>query len=509
MKGELCRVLIVDDELLIRQGIKHYMQWEKEGFTIVGEASNGREALSLIDDVHPHIVMTDIVMPVMDGEELTKMIRTAHPDIQVIVLSSFGEFDYVRSTFQQGVTDYILKPKLEGELLLKALQNAADKIPSFQLVKKGQNEEASAASYLKKWMDGFGDDMSEEKVKRLFPHAAFFVMSVRMNQKEEKRRYVKEDIEKQLKQGLPDADCYPLSFQGEYASFFINMDVTQQQPLLQLAQKIARASTDLSVSVSEPFFEARNVKDVFDQEKEHLKQYTFYFPDQFFFYREMLRVIQSDAPPFDMAVCAEKIKRGQWDEAFAEIMLHVDHLSQNYLYDIQEFKRFLSNVVFNVTLLAEAATEKGAKFSKDKYAYFAAIDRADRADEAVGQLTGFLEEVQKTRQPVDQTDPGIKKIMDYIDQHYSDPLTLTDVANHFHFNPSYLSTYFGHHNSEGFSGYLTKIRIEKAVELLQQRHISISAISGEVGYADHSYFCKVFKKIKGMSPSSYRKQFFL
>lgn len=96
---ELCKIIIVDDEILIRQGIKHYINWEQEGFQIVGEASNGKEALEIIERNQPQIVITDIVMPFMDGEELTRIVKSKYPDIEIIILSSFGEFDYVRSTF--------------------------------------------------------------------------------------------------------------------------------------------------------------------------------------------------------------------------------------------------------------------------------------------------------------------------------------------------------------------------------------------------------------------------
>lgn len=93
-----CKVLIVDDEVLIRQGIKHYVNWEEEGFTMIGEASNGEEALAIIEKENPHIVITDIVMPIMDGIELTKKVKEEYPEIEVIILSSFSDFDYVRST---------------------------------------------------------------------------------------------------------------------------------------------------------------------------------------------------------------------------------------------------------------------------------------------------------------------------------------------------------------------------------------------------------------------------
>ena len=96
-------------------------------------------------------------------------------------------------------------------------------------------------------------------------------------------------------------------------------------------------------------------------------------------------------------------------------------------------------------------------------------------------------------------------LLEYIEQRYAEPLSLTEIAKHFHFNPSYLSSYFASHNKEGFSEYLNKIRVEKAADLLEKDTASISEISSMVGYSDHSYFTKVFKKLSGFSPSHYRK----
>ncbi|MCP3762222.1 response regulator transcription factor [Domibacillus sp. A3M-37] len=511
MTSELCKVLIVDDELLIRQGIKHYIQWEQEGFKIVGEASNGQEALSLIEAVQPHIVMTDIVMPIMDGEELTKIIRAAYPRIQVIVLSSFGEFDYVRSTFQQGVTDYILKPKLEGTLLLKALQNAADKIPSFQLVKRTQKEESSASFYIKRLMEDYSIEVEEDEMQKAFPYKSFFIISLQLKKSAGKSNYIKEKLRNDLQKQLPDSFFLPIqSGEGE-VGFLVNIDLHQEKCLVQVVEHTSMIMPELVWSVSDHFSKVNNVKRMYEQQAAALKRYSFYFPDQSFFHNEGLPAVETDEQSFQLTAFTDMLKRSQLEEAIDNLLLHVDKLSRNYTNDIQEFKRFLSNIIFNVTLLVRDLGCENAKFYKDKYAYFASIDGSVRADEAIRQLMNFLTDVKQAvyNQSTSKIDPGIKKIMDYIDQHYDQPLTLTEVASRFHFNPSYLSTYFSNHSSEGFSEYVTKVRIEKAVDLLQQRHIFISEISGKVGYADHSYFCKVFKKVKGMSPSSYRKQFFL
>ncbi|GAE92218.1 DNA-binding response regulator [Gracilibacillus boraciitolerans JCM 21714] len=118
---EFYKVLIVDDEMLIRQGIINYIEWENEGYKIIGEASNGEEAMQLMASDHPHILITDIVMPGMDGIELVKNVKEFYPETEIIVLSSFENFDYVKQTFQNGVADYILKPKLNTEELLQTL----------------------------------------------------------------------------------------------------------------------------------------------------------------------------------------------------------------------------------------------------------------------------------------------------------------------------------------------------------------------------------------------------
>ncbi|HBG55275.1 MAG TPA: DNA-binding response regulator, partial [Ruminococcaceae bacterium] len=127
----LCKVLIVEDEYITRQGIRNMMDWKAEGFEIVGEACNGKEALELVGKFHPHIVLTDIVMPVMDGLNLEQNLRVKYPEIQVVVLSSYSDFKYVRNSFQSGAADYILKPTLNPAALLKTMREAAARIPGL------------------------------------------------------------------------------------------------------------------------------------------------------------------------------------------------------------------------------------------------------------------------------------------------------------------------------------------------------------------------------------------
>ena len=136
--GEYCKVLIIDDEQIMRQGIKHIMDWEKEGFLIVGEAKDGKEGLKMVKECSPHIVLADIVMPVMDGMEFSMRLQKECPGVKLIILSSYDKFEYVKTALLNGASDYILKPMLNAQSLLKTLLDTAAKIPDVQFCREGK-----------------------------------------------------------------------------------------------------------------------------------------------------------------------------------------------------------------------------------------------------------------------------------------------------------------------------------------------------------------------------------
>ncbi|WP_068775536.1 response regulator [Paenibacillus sp. FJAT-26967] len=122
------KVMLVDDELLVRLGIKSLIEWEQHGFTYLGDAPDGEKALELMQHEAPDILLTDIVMPRMNGLELIDRVKLLYPDMLIIVLSSHNEFDYVRKAMKLGVEDYILKTSLKPSELLDILVETSKKI---------------------------------------------------------------------------------------------------------------------------------------------------------------------------------------------------------------------------------------------------------------------------------------------------------------------------------------------------------------------------------------------
>ncbi|CAH2715819.1 Protein-glutamate methylesterase/protein-glutamine glutaminase [Neobacillus rhizosphaerae] len=511
--GELCRTLIVDDEMLIRQGIKHYLDWEQEGFLIVGEAANGQEALELIEAVNPHIIITDIVMPIMDGEELTRIVKERYPQIEMIILSSFGEFDYVRSTFQSGVVDYILKPKLDAKSLLKVLKKAASRISSFQTIDKNLEASLSTGQLINKLISGYEVNYERESISKDFPYSHYCLLGIDIRNHPSKDRTefsfaINEKVEETIYLHLSRAAYFSFTTDKNIIAYLFNVDRDKMTELITLTKQLAESVPGIGFALTEEYEDFCQIENIYKTSLLKLLDYRFYFPDRQLIMKQELPKLPPKTVPFHLDWFTGELKRKHFDSAFSYLQDHVLAISKCYTMDVFEYKAFFGNIIFNTTILLGNMECDVKELENAKYTYFKAMDEACSAKDAVVLLEQFIEEANKCIFSL-QNQPdnlNMKKLMEYIMDHYADPLTLTEVAKHFHFNPSYFSTYFSAHNKEGFIEYLNRIRIEEAIKLLIKGTVSISEISAMVGYSDHSYFCKVFKKINGLSPSQYRRK---
>lgn len=508
-----CHILIVDDEVLVRQGIKHLLNWESEGFNIVGEASNGKEALKLVEQLSPHIVITDIVMPLMDGVEFTSILKTSYPHIEVIVLSSFGEFNYVRSTFQNGVADYILKPKLEANQLLAILKRAANKIPSLQLVDNGKEEHLSVNMTLDKLMSGYEIDHSMESVYEVFPHNSFRFFGAEIKfAANAKRDYWLEQLSMMFQSLEENIVAMPLPTESNMAVYILNMNDRDWEQIMPEIRSFVIRSTEavagLCWTLGDPFTKISELYERYHQGFLKMCSYRFYLPtNTTLITRNELPKLLYNVEEFNMNQFTELMQARNFNKALEVLFEYFKYAATNYEQDVFAFKTMLGNIVFNITIILGKLEMDTKQIESKKYNYFRSINEATHASVALRELHEFINEMNVTLAMSKQTsgNPNMTMIISYIRQHYMEPINLTDIANHFHFNPSYLSSFFSAHNDEGFSEYLNRVRVDKAAELLQHGELSIAQISEKVGYSDQSYFTKVFKKIKGISPSQYRK----
>lgn len=512
-----CKVLIVDDELLIRQGIKHSIDWEQEGFQIIGEASNGKEALELIEQNKPHIVITDMVMPVMDGEALTRAIKRGYPQIEIIVLSSFGDFDYVRASFQHGIADYILKPQLEGPELLKALKQAAEQIPGFTLMTK--KTAVSIERVIDKILAGYDIEEDLSIVQQHFPYRYFSLFCVDIKNSVEHAhtdiQTIIKEITMMLERDFSHSVYQFIAIDQNRIIYLFNFEQYQINTIKQFINKVAlsKVFTDLEVGwiLTEPFNQFTDLKNNYEEDLSLLINYRFFLPKERLLIYDQIPTTSKNDEHFQLTQFTEYFKRQQFEKAFLYLEDHIEILSKQYTMDEFAFKSFLNNIIFNITTLLMNMEYDSDELDQAKYSYIAMIDGAAHAQEALEQWSAFLNDTKSviSSNNLKKNHPNMQRLLDYIDENYHKELNLTELGNHFHYNPSYLSNYFSVNYKQGFNEYLNQVRIEKSIQLLESGTKSIAEISTLVGYSDHSYYSRVFRNMMGKSPSIYRKQYFL
>ncbi|WP_160669818.1 response regulator [Clostridium sp. C8-1-8] len=511
---ELCRILIVDDEYILRQGIKHLLNWEKEGFEIIGEASNGEEALGLIEKLKPHIIISDVVMPVMDGVDLAKIIKSRYPELQMVILSGYSDFDYVKNTFKYGVNDYILKPKLDPNELLSLLKDTASNILNLSLSPSDDDSTLNINSILSKLVSGFSVDYDSNTINNLFDKDSFMLIAFDLKTLEASNKLASLNLTLTLsnaaKLTLNTSYYYEINLNNDFFLLLINYESKNNHTILQqINSLLSETSTKVHQSfavISKAFSSIYRLPEVYNDEIKPLFGYRFYFKNETLISNDNLPVINT-SDKFDYKYYSDQIYMLNISTALNYLKDQVQHIIHSCSLNEFELKTLTQNALYNIINILDELGFTLEEMSSLKRSYFHKIDEARFSEDLVELLNKISEEIIEllSQHQSSMNDQIINKIIEYISKHYDEQLSLKELADKFHFNYYYLSSYFSSHNSEGFSEYLNKVRVEKAAELLRNEAIPVSEICYKVGYSDHSYFCKVFKKFKKLTPSKFRK----
>lgn len=501
-----CKVLILDDEFIMRQGIKHMMDWEKEGFQIVGEASDGKEGLRLTEELHPHIILADIVMPIMDGIEFSEIIGKKYPEIQLIILSSYDKFEYVKTTLLNGAADYILKPTLNPDNLLKTLKKAAERIPGFQLNAGGG--EISYTSQMERVIMGFKDRLDEAVFGELFPNTLYRLAAVNIK---DCCQGVKNEIftaKRMMEEYFAEKEDYAsltVFLHEEMCCSILNYRIKDDGKVIEdvdeIAGKIRRLHPTAFFVVSRNFSDMQKIRGIYQEDILPETGKGFYCPEKY------LKVIDGKRPDtvqpkrFEYETYTRRLAAGEYGEALAMLDTYIRYICECELEPVK-VKNLAKNLLYNYLMETEKASLKG---EESKEVFFREIDEAQWITE-FWEVIGTIVKTLKSFLEDSGQDAVIRAIKAYVEAHYQESLELSDIAAKFNFSYNYLSSYFSQNVKEGFNEYLNKIRIRHAAEYLKESSFSIASIGEMVGYTEHSYFCRVFKKMMSETPSAYRKK---
>jgi len=465
------KVLLVDDEEWVIQSLKYSMEWEDYGFQVIGEASSADEALHFIDLHKPHLVITDIKMPGMNGLELIKRALSKDPAIQFIVASGHAEFVYAQRALHYGAIGYCLKPFEENEIkdcLVKAKMNIdfKSKSDNLQLIDLilGQNELdiAKVMELLRtEGVDCGKNDLAVIQVVDQHPFA--------------RDRHIPFCS---LKTG-PRKIVFVIN-QPDLTSF---MDMIKSLPHTSIGyaanvrlQGLKEAIELANISAFHYFVtgakSSYHIKAAANDFKSYLSELAAAMV------KKDLKLI--DASFHKMAAGFESglytIKDAYF--VFYQIMYYAnDRLSMQLEVGIDNFEQ-LASIFENVHgMLAELRRQIIAQV----------MSLANVSDVAIEHET-------------------IRKIVKYVKENFYNDINLSGISKAFFVTPNYVSHLFKKEMGVNFTEYISKLRIEYACTLLNDPAITIQQVSERSGFNDYFYFTKIFKKITGITPSEYRKK---
>ncbi|MGN0400030.1 MAG: response regulator [Blautia sp.] len=505
----MIKVLIVDDEYIMRQGLKYMLNWEQEGFEIIGEATNGLEAFSIIQKNQPHIVICDIVMPMMDGVDFSMMLHKTYPSIQIIILSGYDNFEYVKQTLMNGVMDYVLKPTLNQEELRKILYKAAQRIPGYRIQKNPMA--ISCEHMLERYILGHDKELDVKQIDTCFSGSEFYLFAVKIKKVNKEGQDLSsilfQKIEREMREDR-EFQKRVLLLREELVCIIFSISMFQKKKLFafleQICQKLSVLCNHLLGICSSSFTQIEEINSVYRNEILPNGDQAFYYENEKILFMENRKNISSSGVnmKLDFFQYNYYLEKCQFQNAVRVLQQYNEAALQAYM-DSYKLKNQMKNMIYH--FLDTLQTEDRDK-EECRYVIFGQIDQSmyeTAYRESMEQIWKTLLCFSGKQRPV--TDERILKILEYISENYQEDLTLEILSERFNFNYHYLSTYFSQQMKEGFSEYLNRIRISRACDLLKNTGLSIAKISEEVGYSEHSYFSRVFKKITGKTPSLWRR----
>jgi two-component system response regulator YesN len=510
MKGEynkMYRVFIVEDEPFIIEGLYDIIDWASLGLEIVGHAENGKEALDAFVLTPVDIMITDISMPIMNGLELIAAARAIRPNLKVIILSGYNEFNYLKEGMKLGIENYLLKPINLAELQA-TLENTIEKL-----------NDAKAEFILKEHDSRIIQDNILYR---------FFTGQIAQKEFNERIELLQLDLDKPY--------ILAAVFRAEHVMSILFEHIVQATRVdkAMIPFRDRDGDTVLIFTLNEQTKEAKEaVAVILLRLKEQLRQYepirlslgtVESFPDQaeisythakkaqeyYLINRDKAIMDYNELPDIQGVYHGFPV---EWSE-YAKLIMAKEKYQLFALID-KDFLRIQTMEGMTPGYIQSIALEMMIRF-KIKLKEITNKDQSDffeKGYQQVKQAWGLHDVVAAIQEVAGLTvdmlirdikSPVIHQILKDIQEQYADEISLKTLSGKYNIHPVYLGQLFHKETSESFAEYINKFRIEKAKELLKETPLKVHEVARKVGYWETGYFYKQFRKYVGISPTDYK-----
>lgn len=535
------KLLIVDDEYIVRMDLRLLVNWESLGIEILKDATNGLEALELVNKYSPDIIVLDLAMPQMDGIEVIKELKSKNFAGEIIVLSGCDEFETVKIALKLGIYDYILKDKINEENLFEILKDIIVSIEekrksrNFKIEEKELNDFGKSSlkrEYLSElvkhnWIE---TNAIMEKLKKVGVECEFNKYVVIMieidrifeiKEKMDEKKYfgilkvlneLIDDVIPKMETHLyfrisEESYCLIISFDNK--SFMrINSEIYS------VCQNIQRNTTQyleitVSAGISKVFSGISNIAEAYKQAETALRGKISMGENRIIHYSELQEL--NDYPK-NTFIDFYKDILGLFYDRDESINKYIDKMF-NDIKCLKIKSEDIQNICFEFLsviggFLRDNKIEISDIFESDHLPYHK-IYRLQTVEEMKNWFAGICNKIKKTIEiRSENSQKGrrfeIEKAIDYLKSNYMNKIILKDLADNVNLSKTYLCHLFKQETGETFIDYLNNIRIDAAKRKIKENNSKIYEVGMECGFENYRYFSKVFKEKVNLTPTEYR-----
>ncbi|BBI35895.1 response regulator transcription factor [Cohnella abietis] len=523
------RVLIAEDEMLVRLGLKHSINWSDYNMTVIADAANGMEALDIYQREKPELLITDIKMPIMDGMELIARVREMNSEAQIVILTCVEDFDTVRKALAHHVQDYILKLEMTTEdmgRVLAKIKEKLDRMNNSGHVKMDVDIPVLKDNLIKEYLLGSRYSEAEFAAKaaglgmRLHPHRVvvtlmeidnFDLLCKRF--KDHKGQLVRMSLLNVLSEVLTNYGCGEAfaDADSKYLLVFGFDELCSEQQITETIHTIVEhvrhvMNMYFNISVS---FVINRAQSGYHSMKAQYSECLEILEDRFILGRGSNTYVGGQhsllIPEETRNVLLQLVRDWQTNDTAKKALEKSMRmlLDKESTVNTTEMKRTFKNWVLMAALSMRLSKLDIPEIVSD---YSDRITGARTLQELVDVFRTYLHTIGDYMSNKATISKEISDVIRYIDVNHKRELTLVELAQVVHVSPNYLSSLFKKEVGINFADYLLQYRIDRAKELLLSTFSKTYEIAEQTGFANQSYFSRAFKKLNGIGPKEFRRK---
>lgn len=514
----MIKVLVVDDEYFAREGMKRTVNWKELSCELCGEAEDAFQAINLSKELKPDIIITDINMPGMDGLSMAEKIKEFLPSCKFIIITGFDEFEYAKRAVKINAVDFLLKP-IDQDEFIKSIKSAVTNLNNVKKQKYIAKEKIlldmmrgkiSSDEQIKETLRNFNLDLQNCFIALLENDDYEFMME----QGNEKTVFeCNEKITHIIKGYITNAlviECHKHRI-GIIISSKENKNVEEiiNRKLRCIQNSILESchiTVTFGVSNIHPIL---NIAKTYIESKASLKNKLYLGRGSITYF---CNISKSESYTDELLLSAQeeilnllKAKdKGKLEVALKKLYFGI---FKSYKIENDIIKQVSIEIILKALNMLKYYNIDSGNVSDKNLKIYRSMSKLNTIDELHGfvktQVVDSLNTIKEIDIEVQET--GIETAIEFIKQHYTEDISLKTVAKHVYLSESYLSRKIKKVLGIGFSEYVTKLKIEKAIEYLNKSNLKIIEIASKLGYSDYRYFSHTFKKYTGYTPSEYTK----